>query len=880
MGGEERVVRSSVVRQETEKMKRTKSIPHIRLVDFAIRPASVALVATVVAAVVSVPSTADTVAWWHFDEADPGTKAGVSSIAPDEAPALYATPYIYDNTTAKGAGSADYEASAYAPTYTKPFGGRGIYDPVTDSRRTNSAAMRFATGHQGNGNNSGRAYHRGTLKVETAGDFYAKCTDALTVECFVCTTNNGVGATGAYNVFAPIVGSMSPSKWTSEKWALYMEQDGTLAARFNGTVLYSGNKDEAGSRKVNDGAWHHVALTWDGSTYKLYVDYEQDKFKSDGNPRQKAKSGSIAYNSDGDNVTYIGGYGYSNSGGARGFPGLIDELRISSAALAPAQFLQMHPEDEIENELLRISFDPGEYGTLFNDKNMSDTLAPGDDYQRALLKTGKAGGEVLAEYDESDKPAATMASGLFADEAENTASLCVTTNGSAKGYYIQASSFSPRLVGGSSTNYTVECFFKTAGQVRGPTSNRQTLFQWGSDKVFAKATLCAETTTGSMDTGDLLFVCRNSAGNNQYISTQDLGGVVADDGTWHHLAIVVDSDRKEWRAYFDYELVAIKTSFVPGVTGGYSLFVGSGYDNKAGEPNQYFDGRLDDLRVTKRALRPEEFQTTHSVGRCAQATPLLTALLEQNYAFACATNSHWSLTGSGAARTEDGAAPVFEQVSRGTLLLDGTNGTASVANEWSAKMAKSNIVFPESRLYELDEYTVEFWARFDGIVDGTTELPAGSTAKTSGHVGVLRFVQGDTTEHDWYLYRHKDNARFFQMAVRAPNGGVPTDTNYFQFDLGRVVVDGKWHHYAISVARNADNSEASFTLYADYERVDTHTVAGLYDQKTSHRLMFFESTAADKNILGNIDAVRFWRGTPDPSQFFGRKHAPFVMVLR
>ena len=157
---------------------------------------------------------------------------------------------------------------------------------------------------------------------------------------------------------------------------------------------------------------------------------------------------------------------------------------------------------------------------------------------------------------------------------------------------------------------------------------------------------------------------------------------------------------------------------------------------------------------------------------------------------------------------------------------------------------------------------------------------AGSTEKTSGHVGVLRFVQGDTSDFDWYLYRHKDKARSFQMAVRAPNGGVPTETNYFQFDLGRVVVDGKWHHYAISVARNADNSEASFTLYADYELVGTHTVAGLYDQKMSHRLMFLESTATDKNILGNIDAVRFWRGTPDPSQFFGRKKGGMVLMLR
>ena len=829
----------------------------------------------------ALPSPADTVAWWHFDEADPGTKAGAVEIT-DSVSGAVAVPEIIERNTVHAAGTAEYDGASYAPAYARPFVGRKVVDPVSGVTHTNRSAMKFTTAS--GGSQSWGAYYAGSLKVSNTQSLLANCKSQVTIEAFVCTTG---GLNCAQN-FAPIIASMDDKNWTNERWALYLDTEtsglGRFAFRINtgkgGVVRW---KTNAPATKFNDGAWHHLAYVYDGTAatpnVKLYIDYVQvgQDFTSDD------ILSSIPYGANND--IYIGGYEneVTSSGvvqGYRRFPGLIDEVRISSEALEPAQFLQMRPADEIENELLRISFDPGEYGTLFNDKNMSDTLAPGNDYQRALLKTGKAGGEVLAEYDESDKPAATMASGLFADEAENTASLCVTTNGSAKGYYIQASSFSPRLVGGSSTNYTVECFFKTAGQVRGPTSNRQTLFQWGSDKVFAKATLCAETTTGSMDTGDMLFVCRNSAGNNQYVSTVDLGGVEADDGAWHHLAFVVDSDRKEWRAYFDYELVAIKTSFVPGVTGGYSLFVGSGYDNKAGEPNQYFDGRLDDLRVTKRALRPEEFQTTHSVGRCAQATPLLTALLEQNYAFACATNSHWSLTGSGAARTEDGAAPVFEQVSRGTLLLDGTNGTASVANEWSAKMAKSNIVFPESRLYELDEYTVEFWAKFDGIMDGTTELPAGSTAKTSGHVGVLRFVQGDTTDFDWYLYRHKDNARFFQMAVRAPNGGVPTETNYFEFDLGRVVVDGRWHHYAISVARNADNSEAAFTLYADYELVGTHTVAGLYDQKSSHRLMFFESTAADKNILGNIDAVRFWRGTPDPSQFLGRAHAPFVMVVR
>ena len=808
---------------------------------------------------------ADTVAWWHFDEADSGTKAGVSSIAPDEAPALYAKPYIYVNTTAKEAGSADYEASAYAPTYTKPFGGRGIYDPVTDSRRTNSAAMRFATGHQGNGNNSGRAYHRGTLKVETAGDFYSKCTDALTVECFVCTTNNGVGATGAYNGFAPIAGSMCPSKWTSEKWALYMEQDGTLAARCNGTVLYSGNSGEAGSLKVNDGAWHHVALTWDGTTYKLYVDYKQDTFSSGGKPRQKEKRGSIDYNSDGNNATYIGGYGYSNSGGARGFPGLIDELRISSAALAPAQFLQMHPEDEIEDELLRISFDPGEYGTLFSDKIMSDTLAPSDDYQRALLKTGQAGGEVLAEYDTADNAGESVAPGMFDKAADNAASLHFSTNGSAKGYYIQASALSNRLIGGSSTNYTVECFFKTAGQVRDAT-RKQTLLKWGSDLVYARATL------GTRGEGELEFSFRKQGGSHETPRTSE---IVADDGTWHHLAMVVDDNRDEVRVYFDYKLAAKVASFVPGLGTGRSLFVGCGYGDSTTE---FFDGWIDDLRVTKRALGVDEFLTTHPVGPGSETMPLLTSLLEQNYDFYCASNTHWSVTGEGTARSENaGAAPVFEQVSRGTLLLDGTNGTVSAANDWSARMNRSKIIFPASPFYELDAYTVEFWAKFDGVKIGDEEKDGDALLGGNNHAGILRLMQGGTSTFDWYFFRQAQNPKSFQIAARQPNG---SSIAYMSFDIERNVADGKWHHYAISVERNQDNSEATFNVYADYELVDTHTCAGLYDLANGHRLAICQSTSADYNILGNIDAVRFWRGTPDPSQFFGRKKGGMVLVIR
>ena len=50
---------------------------------------------------------ADTVAWWHFDEADAGAVAAQNSIACDEAPTLYAKPYSYAAETGT-LGSGDY----------------------------------------------------------------------------------------------------------------------------------------------------------------------------------------------------------------------------------------------------------------------------------------------------------------------------------------------------------------------------------------------------------------------------------------------------------------------------------------------------------------------------------------------------------------------------------------------------------------------------------------------------------------------------------------------------------------------------------------------------------------------------------------------------
>ena len=48
---------------------------------------------TVLALAVSFAASADTVAWWHFDECEPGTTAPANTVASDQSPTTYAHVY-------------------------------------------------------------------------------------------------------------------------------------------------------------------------------------------------------------------------------------------------------------------------------------------------------------------------------------------------------------------------------------------------------------------------------------------------------------------------------------------------------------------------------------------------------------------------------------------------------------------------------------------------------------------------------------------------------------------------------------------------------------------------------------------------------------------
>ena len=794
-------------------------------------------------------ATADTVAWWRFEDAEPGTTANSGVVSESIGGSNATSYYIWSN-------KIEQVNNEYRPAFG-PVLGLALYDPVACTTNSNSAAMKFITARGGvsPNTNAGRAYYGGALKVDDGNKLYARCTGAVTVEAFVCTTG------GVYNTFAPIIGCLTSGSWTGEKWAIYMENSGIVAVRFNGSVWYSGSTaDKTGTVKINDGLWHHVAITWDGSTIRVYVDYEMDKKASDKSDRAYSKSGTIDY---AGTATWMGGYAtYDPSNGGRKFPGLIDEVRVSNGALTPDQFLRFVPAAPAGDggEALHLGFDGNTARMLEDGEVLADAVGGIPSIYCAVS------GAAASVYDTSEKAGTAIANGLYDDAPiADTSSLRQSVNANDKSNYVKAEAaavglFPEGVPVTTSLNYTVEAFFKanSSGQPR------KTVLKFGTKY------LPAHVITGDSGNEHQMQFCYRKGSSLEWTS----GGYTPsdrpyDDGGWHHVAFVSDASNGVVRTYYDYALVAEASDVYVPVSWNESLFIGS----KENGGGQFFDGWIDDVRITKRVLRPEEFLTTHPVG--SAPVSLFLADMENNYSFTFIADGCWSVLGSGLANTSAGNAPTFESTSPGMLLMDGTNGTKRVANDFSVKFNKSYVEFPPSPLYEQRACTVEFWARFTGFVDNDGEHK-GDYANLPYHAGILRFNRATGTTFDWYFYRQNRNAKGTQVAVREASGGVA----YLAFPFDRDIADGKWHHYALTFASNEANTETIVSVYDDFRLVASQTCAGIYAYSGGHKLQFGMGSSNPPFILGYINSVRFSRGVLSPDRFLGRIRPGPVVIFK
>lgn len=138
-------------------------------------------------------------------------------------------------------------------------------------------------------------------------------TNAITIEAWVNTVYNS----------EQYITSKNEDSW-------FLAQDGGQNTNGKASVFFNGLSPSGwliGNISINDGNWHHVAATYDGSSVKLYVDGALDA--------QAAKSGAIGTGTNNVTIGYRPFFSFN-----RHFNGSIDEVRIWNVARTHCEIQQ------------------------------------------------------------------------------------------------------------------------------------------------------------------------------------------------------------------------------------------------------------------------------------------------------------------------------------------------------------------------------------------------------------------------------------------------------------------------------------------------------------------------------------------------------------
>ena len=513
---------------------------------------------------VGLACSAETIGWWHFDEQDPGGKTtGADGEIVNAASSEYGAGKVF---SADSAGAVGTDANYY-PVYSGiPKDANRllkIYDPMTGETHVNRASLTFVKDGTATANNGGgvRILNNKAFRIPN-----------YTVELFFKSTD------ATFDTIAPIVGK-GKSGFQTESWQIGMLTSGKLFMRYSGAASSTSG---SGTAKVNDGQWHHLALVcaYDGSnsTYTMYVDGKEDF--------SKTKAGETAYatGSTGNDDILVCAYPHKG----RKLAGTVDELRISDVALEPEQFLRLMepacPPVVTDDTLVWMSMDgiAGESLAAYSegvgggDANWNETTNSA--ITATLVRKNDAG---TATFDADVKKPFVRIGKKYETITTNTASCLLSPEGTTSGYLFKLSEYNF-----CATSFTAEMFF------RAPTdggTESQTLLK--SNYHFQL------TLNGSGSTGKIFFVYWDA---DQKWTNGGTVGTELRDGQWHHLALVYDQTEKKLKVYLD-GAVSKSIDNVTLYDKEAASFIGS-----SNAQDQIFKGNIDSVRITKRALSPEE----------------------------------------------------------------------------------------------------------------------------------------------------------------------------------------------------------------------------------------------------------------------------------
>lgn len=341
------------------------------------------------------------------------------------------------------------------------------------------------------------------------------------------------------------------------------------------------NHLEFGVTPIQTNTWYHFALVYDGSLLKWYLDGD---LEGEVTPTNLIPAGSAVLSIGNNRVS-----GESD----RGFYGVIDEVRISDQALAPASFLLNGGSCDAScgasgGSILWCSGFEAESGFAAS-HNLADSGVCGA-IENIHGRDGTSAGPGLT-YVAYGQPgvgsAPGGAAGSFAMALPDDRSAGIDTHLASDAGSLQ-------------DEVTFEGFFNTSevGPITSPASvGRRLVTQKRS----------------ALDSESRLAIGLHASGSSNvlgvYWRTQDnqdlqaLGVTPIQAGTWHHFALVYDGVEIHW--YLDGQLEGQVPGASLAAAGPATIAIGNGRTD--GVADRGFYGMLDEIRIVDRALSPAEF---------------------------------------------------------------------------------------------------------------------------------------------------------------------------------------------------------------------------------------------------------------------------------
>ena len=685
-------------------------------------------------------------------------------------------------------GSAVGITGSGLPQFADAFADAVLWNPAASRAEANDRALRFS---DGNGN-AGR--------VEIASDA------ALSPQTFTLEFFFKYEGTELPN-WKPLVGMMNGDKTVA--FYLRLHRTTVKAGEAPKPSISLQFHDENGSplsfdcanNALTDGQWHHVALRVYQSGEAWRAECLAD-YQSIGS---KGLSGPIYYT----------GYPLLIGGN---FQGLIDEVRLSDSMLEPSEFLRMRS----------ISPNADADTVVYLDFSSSPIInkAPNESPLSVVSELGSESATLMDDIPGS----AVRADAWTATTVANASALHFATN--------EACLYSPGRLTYDDTkdrisegSFTAEMFVKIED------------FGDGNNTKFGDGIYLFSSPTW------FLRVMRNDHSVTSYfkVGGKDLSlplNVTLAANEWHHVAIVYDKTAQTISVYFDHRrknekegvIIDTKESDSPTtIAGGFW----------AGGQFQITRGAIDEVRITRRALKPAEFLTVapYASGKLIHLTYEANVL-----------DSSVNAQVFGGAWTNNAAnPPTLSGRVPGKALLDAAGAVVRETNAHSLHYDNRYLAYESASVLDRADFTLEFFCR------------ASATKPTAG---VMRLVDNkDVNDFVWGL-RTDATGKTLELVVSTE---AEANTVVATYPAGSL--DGRWHHYAANFKTVDANTVV--TLYRDYEQVAQSTLNGVLAVATGVSRFYVGGGSA-----GHLDEIVVWDGEKRADDFLRAKKSGAVLIIR